>query len=195
MVATQSGKDVWDDQRIAILARMLKAGATFSEMALRINLKTGSQLTRNACIGKAGRLGLRGKTSRSQMREPVRAAKGNYSSDGAVAGGILSRIKSKLNNDRAPVVALKVVHETVEQEPLHIALMDLTDHTCHWPYGDGPFTFCGCPTLFPKPFCSAHTIRAVQKRLSEAERDRRQEHGKTIAAIGRKVSKSRRAFA
>ena len=40
--------------------------------------------------------------------------------------------------------------------PLHLDLMQVTDTTCRYPYGDGPFTFCGCTTLDGKPYCPAH---------------------------------------
>ena len=41
-------------------------------------------------------------------------------------------------------------------DPLHLNLLDLTDSTCHWPLGDGPFTFCGCQVQEGSPYCAEH---------------------------------------
>jgi hypothetical protein len=41
-------------------------------------------------------------------------------------------------------------------EPRHLSLIELTAETCRWPYGDGPFTFCGHPPAADKPYCAAH---------------------------------------
>lgn len=40
--------------------------------------------------------------------------------------------------------------------PLHASLVDLTYDQCRYPYGDGPFTFCGCPTINGLSYCEPH---------------------------------------
>ncbi len=37
-----------------------------------------------------------------------------------------------------------------------VALLDLRQHHCRWPFGDGPFTFCGAMRSWPGPYCPAH---------------------------------------
>lgn len=43
-----------------------------------------------------------------------------------------------------------------EIAPLHVGLLDLKPGACRYPYGDGPFTFCGHGTLAGKSYCAAH---------------------------------------
>lgn len=44
----------------------------------------------------------------------------------------------------------------VEVEPRHVSLLDLQQGgDCRWPYGDGPFTFCGHPAVFGS-YCGPH---------------------------------------
>lgn len=41
-------------------------------------------------------------------------------------------------------------------EPKHIELMKLKANECRWPYGDGPFTFCGHKTEPGESYCPHH---------------------------------------
>lgn len=40
--------------------------------------------------------------------------------------------------------------------PLHLTLLELDDNKCRWPFGDGPFTFCGCAVRDESPYCDTH---------------------------------------
>lgn len=40
--------------------------------------------------------------------------------------------------------------------PLNIDLDDLKNRQCRYPYGDGPFTFCGHPVRDNSPYCEEH---------------------------------------
>jgi hypothetical protein len=42
-------------------------------------------------------------------------------------------------------------------------IMDLADDTCRFPLGDGPFLFCGAPSMPGKPYC-ANCIRGLYRR-------------------------------
>lgn len=46
----------------------------------------------------------------------------------------------------------------VEVEPLHIALADLKDEMCRFPFGDDPVTvtYCGHPSLTGRSWCPKH---------------------------------------
>ncbi len=50
--------------------------------------------------------------------------------------------------------------------PVGLSVVDLNDHTCRWPLGDGPYTFCGAPTaLSPfgwKVYCTEHNAIAYR---------------------------------
>lgn len=52
----------------------------------------------------------------------------------------------------AEVIALRCE----EIVPLHVTLMDLQPNGCRYPYGDGPFTFCGHPKLIGASYCLDH---------------------------------------
>lgn len=53
----------WTKERIALLKRLWKTSAPSSEIAIAINALPGAPLTKNACCGKANRLGLAAKPS------------------------------------------------------------------------------------------------------------------------------------
>lgn len=40
--------------------------------------------------------------------------------------------------------------------PLNIGLEDLKNSQCRYPYGDGPYTFCGHPVKEKSPYCTEH---------------------------------------
>lgn len=52
--------------------------------------------------------------------------------------------------------------------PLNMELDDLKNSQCRYPYGDGPFTFCGHPVKENSPYCDEHhdicfrSIRPIQ---------------------------------
>lgn len=49
----------------------------------------------------------------------------------------------------------------MEPPSLDLSLLDLTPRTCRWPYGDGPFTFCGHPCDPVLPYCDYHMEQAT----------------------------------
>ena len=49
--------------------------------------------------------------------------------------------------------------------PLNIDLEDLKNRQCRYPYGEGPYTFCGHPVKENPPYCTEHhtiCIRVVK---------------------------------
>ncbi len=46
-------------------------------------------------------------------------------------------------------------------EAERVSLLDLEPQHCRWPYGDGPFTFCGKNKVSGKSYCEFHTLRAL----------------------------------
>lgn len=41
---------------------------------------------------------------------------------------------------------------------LHVSLLDLKPGQCRYPYGENPFTFCGCAILPSTSYCEAHYL-------------------------------------
>lgn len=55
-----------------------------------------------------------------------------------------------------------VMAELLNIEPRYVPILDLQKNECRWPYGDGPFTFCGCPAEEAKPYCLPHMQQATE---------------------------------
>lgn len=47
--------------------------------------------------------------------------------------------------------------------PKHLDITDLTATACRWPYGDGPFTYCGQTKVTGRPYCEYHCSIAYTK--------------------------------
>lgn len=66
---------------------------------------------------------------------------------------------------RAPVQINRrafVIAELSGITPGHFSLIDLPADGCKWPYGDGPFTFCGCDREEGKPYCYPHRLQGTE---------------------------------
>ena len=68
-------------------------------------------------------------------------------------------------------------------DALHLELWQLRSDDCRYPYGDGPFTFCGHPSFNGSSYCEAH-FRLTHsnepprhRNLTAADRARRRELG------------------
>jgi hypothetical protein len=46
-----------------------------------------------------------------------------------------------------------------------VKLFDLAPTACRWPYGDGPFTFCGHRHVQGQPYCAYHVSKAFNPRV------------------------------
>lgn len=141
-------KGTWNEERVELLKKLWGAGKTAADIATQL----GDNITRNAVIGKAHRLGLSGRTSPIQR-------------------------KSKKNQANTPSPKPKAgtqAHE--EQVRLHesankprpdggVSLLDLKDRMCHWPIGDpkkSGFHFCGDRNVPGLPYCAEHAAIAYQ---------------------------------
>ena len=55
--------------------------------------------------------------------------------------------------------------QNAEKSALKLGLLELTERTCKWPYGDPStkdFWFCGLPSKAGQPYCEAHITLAFQ---------------------------------
>ncbi|MFA7429502.1 MAG: GcrA family cell cycle regulator [Rhodospirillaceae bacterium] len=120
---------VWTDERIEELKSLWSEGLTTGEIGKRLGV------SKNAVVGKAHRLGLKGRPS------PIkRAATG------------------------APAKPPRAKPAEAKQPPAKIrSVVDLSAHTCRWPIGDPRepgFHFCGAPSAPGKPYCAEHAAIA-----------------------------------
>lgn len=172
--APTSKGEGWTKARVKLVRDLWPGDMSASEIAREI----GGGLSRNAVIGKAHRLGLAGRPQAPRKPRKVGGDRG---------GGTLQRLRSKQDQFFAPEPDTRPVR-AADVVPLHLKLSDLPLGACHWPYGDGPFTFCGHTVLPEQPYCRAHDRLAHSSavEISEAERARRSALGKRSTASNRR---------
>jgi hypothetical protein len=146
MGKTKLSAETWTVDRIEVLRRMHNAGKSARAIAEEL----GGFFTRSSVNSKLHRLGLI-----PGSRVVSEAAKSG--TVGATAYGIIHRIKAKQNGTGAPDALLKL-RPDADVHPRHIGFNELTKSSCRWPYGDRPFTFCGCEKMPTGPYCYAHDV-------------------------------------
>lgn len=126
----------WTEERVAKLKGLWGEGRTASQIAVLLG-----DVTRNAVIGKAHRLGLKGRPS------PIR--------------------KDKVATTAAP----KPVRRVAAQAPSPSRQSRVSDRQCHWPIAtraSRAFIFCGAPAIDDKPYCENHCNIAYRRSESSA---------------------------
>jgi GcrA cell cycle regulator len=130
---------MWNDEKIAKLKKLWSEGLTTGEIGKRLGV------SKNAVVGKAHRLGLKGRPSPIKRQEP------------AAAGAAPSSGSSSSSGHTTASAAPK-------KEPVKIfTLTDLNHNTCRWPIGDPKhedFRFCGKQVYPGKPYCLDHCAQA-----------------------------------
>ncbi len=130
---------MWNDEKIAKLKKLWSEGLTTGEIGKRLGV------SKNAVVGKAHRLGLKGRPSpiKRQDATAVAAPSGHAPASGST-----------------PVTS----HAAPKKEAVKIfTLTDLTHNTCRWPIGDPKhedFRFCGKQVYPGKPYCLDHCAQA-----------------------------------
>lgn len=149
------GIGVWTEDRTSKLRSMLSAGASYAEIAASINADTGSRLTRNACIGKATRLGISGATNL------VRAKPAPMKRKQRLTVAVGAQVQAINRKRRAPVLIEEAFQPRTVNLPSHRKMiLELRAMECRWPdedrNEDGLHTFCGCRTADGSSYCPAH---------------------------------------
>jgi GcrA cell cycle regulator len=171
----------WTEERIALLKELFLQG-TNAWVATEINRRTGSFLSRNAVIGKAGRLGLE--------RPPDSQFTNRWNKVRDTRRVVVARRGFDINpkNKRQKIKETKehtasAVHSAQRQAMLDateltdlppedaskaVSFMELSETTCRWPVGDPKsietIKFCGDNPLAGKPYCTRHCRMAYQPR-------------------------------
>jgi len=179
----------WTDDRVAMLKKMWKDGHSAADIAKAL----GKGVTRNAVIGKAHRMGLSGRPSPikgGEEEKPTKAKKADVKKaekkvkekkepKAKKADDEVKVRKATTNSSVAKKAAAKNNRNEFEKDEIvlanldaetppedgGVALIDLTEHMCRWPYGDPReegFTFCGRPVYPGKPYCADHVLVAYQ---------------------------------
>lgn len=148
----------WDEDRTEKLKTLWAEGLSASKIADKL----GENITRNAVIGKASRLKLKGRAT-SQRRKPTvkrvpannrpRTAKPRQSAWQQHLAGLPAELPPAIVEQPVPLHQRRTV-ETVEA------------HDCRWPIGDpqdADFHFCGAKKLEGLPYCECHARRAFSR--------------------------------
>lgn len=141
-ITTSRPPSPWDDARIEGLKRLWSEGYSCSQIAGQL----GGGLTRNAVIGKATRIGL--PPRKVVHRAPVRHSSKPWR----------PRHKSILRIDPRIAFDATLEPEAVAPPPefIGIALLDLEDHHCRFPRGEGAgILFCGQPVVHGESWCAS----------------------------------------
>lgn len=159
----------WTDERVAILQKLWKDGLSASLIAAKIG-----EVTRNAVIGKAHRLGLAGRatTSRVRLSRPAcpRTIAGNARAlhSGSFRGSSeLARKQSPLRDAAPKRRNVPKAMPPLEDAPdIRLGIGELTPTVCCWPIGDPKqpdFQFCGRHRASHKPYCPHHQALAFSR--------------------------------
>jgi len=153
----------WTDERIALLKKLWKDGKSAAEIAKAL----AKGVTRNAVIGKAHRMGLSGRAS--PIKNPAAAPKKEPAKKElkmAVKKTVVPVVTGVKNNPLArEAVAPRQIIKEVFPTDGGVALIDLTERMCKWPFGDpreDDFTFCGRAIRQGTPYCPDHAAMAYQ---------------------------------
>ena len=139
----------WTYERIEQLKKLWEEGLTASRIAAELG-----DVTRNAVIGKAHRLGLSGRM----------VSKGQSS-------GISIIRKKKINIPKNQ----KIIEITTQSdEPMNpTPFLEIKDGLCRWPIGEpenSNFKFCGRTTNEGFVYCQSHHKKAYQPLTAVRER-------------------------
>lgn len=138
----------WATPHDVALAKHLGDDKSMAETAKALNIEFGTEYSRNAIIGRANRLGLKSNVPKSQGSK--RQARYH--------GGEKPKYVRKIVVKKPPVFKCDTATglRVADVVPRMITLIELAPGDCRWPYGDGPFVFCGCAVISEGSYCEAH---------------------------------------
>lgn len=167
----------WTDDRVEKLKKLWEEGLSASQIAKEL----GGGVTRNAVIGKVHRLGLSGrvkpsanKTAKPRRKPSAPRPGSTFGRSGASRPGPSPTPRPNPEPAGDTVVLEQPTKEDVAPVSKKLVLMELTENTCRWPYGDPTrpgFSFCGHQTQDEKPYCEYHAKVAFQP-MSDRRRRR-----------------------
>lgn len=169
----------WDDARMATLTRLVASGLTAQKIATTM----GGGVTKNAIIGKVGRMNLKLKsrqgvrpfedrvlrppTLRAPSPPPLRRAPSQIPAQARRPAPPEIPRQAPPSLEPAPSASVAVLVPDVAPWA-RVTLTQLEPHHCRWPMwgawdapGDPKF-FCGAARHEPHPYCLGHATIAYQ---------------------------------
>jgi GcrA cell cycle regulator len=140
--------NIWTDGMIRAFASLHRdpKQLSFTEIARLLSETFGVELTRNACIGKARRLGLpmRDNTPRPPRQRYLKPVK-------------VERVEAPIEPIEARLPELRLTEG--------LTILQLREGDCKWPLGETyarpPFQYCGEPSLLGRSYCVTHMAKAT----------------------------------
>ena len=149
----RNGDMDWSKDRMARLRALHRNDRiSFDAIAAMLSEEFRVELTKNACIGKARRMGLPERTTK-RKRKVFRGDKRRRQIT------LVAPAPAYVEPEVVPCVLprWRVMQDETPAERGKLTLLQLTDNTCRWPHGDRvPYLFCGAPTA-GKTYCAYHT--------------------------------------
>jgi GcrA cell cycle regulator len=180
----------WTPQEVARMTSLLKDGRSYGEISAILAREMGTHYTRNACIGKAARLGLEapakpskpaiapvyrkptkprtvaaGRPSRARITQPSGVGAFVLPELGTGGGGREKAVEAAKANAAAKAASLTFAATMNPDPPGRRTMETLGAHECKWPIGEPQhpaFSFCGRKHDLAGPYCQKHAQRAYQ---------------------------------
>ena len=147
----------WTINRVDDLKKLWNQGYTASQIA-----KSLGEITRNAVIGKAHRLGLSGRAPSPKSRK---TSNSNFNQNQSI-------VKNKRILRNKLVLDTNFLKNLPPEEPKNIETVK--DSDCKWPVGDprkkSNFYFCGRKSIDGESYCILHMTEAYQPMTKERRR-------------------------
>lgn len=150
---------IWTPEMDADITRLARDKMSRSNIALRINRRYKTDVTRNAVVGRLGRLGV--------QTAPRPIAEKNSPAPARVAKPMPT----------ASVGAKSTLPPWPQPSPapeVRTLLIDLEPGGCRWTdpkAREVPYLFCGAPSYAGSPFCPCHYRMAYQPRGREMAKE------------------------
>jgi GcrA cell cycle regulator len=140
--------NIWTDDLVKAFRRLHRdpKGFSFTEIATALSKAFNLNITRNACIGKARRLGL-----------PMR--------DATPRLPIEKKLRKRVRVDAPIPPSVERLFGSTPADGLTI--YETREGDCKWPLGKvedhPPYMYCGHPAELGRPYCITHTDIAYNK--------------------------------
>jgi hypothetical protein len=139
------------------LVDAFKGGLTYAQLAEKFGI------TRGQVSGKLFRLGLTehsGRMSAEERRERHREALVRFRAKRKLEGK--TRKAAWLADPNFKPTWAKKPSSDLFDSALRVSLVDIEPHQCRYPYGDGPFTFCGHGKAEGSSYCAPHRLLCTE---------------------------------
>jgi GcrA cell cycle regulator len=154
----------WTEERTERLKELWTEGLSASQIAAEL----GQDVSRNAVLGKAHRLGLaQGESKRANSPRPCQPAR---PPDQPVPAepppqNNLDLVPMTPNRPSAKAAELPLREGAIVPQPEGVTIMELREGVCRWPLGDPTtpeFRYCGARAAECLPYCAQHAQMAYQ---------------------------------